>query len=204
MLPLLPQHPSPHPGAWGTGWGMRDTVAHAEAHVCTPVPPINIPSTPHPPHHSTGSNPASLWLTQGCCYGEHGCKPGHLLPFPSTGSQPGSWGSISRYQTVSGQGKGTPAQPWEHGSPHQQPYRIHSPRWGGGRRGGEWKIRRGRMEVWRAEISLSSPSSFAGWQRGARDLRSDHPPCESPCLACLCFPSQGHPALGGDRSGKHG
>lgn len=32
---------------------------------------------------------------QGCCYGEPGCKPGHL-PFPSPGSQPSAW-----YQPVS-------------------------------------------------------------------------------------------------------
>lgn len=38
-------------------------------------------------------------------------------------------------------------------------------------------------ELWRTELSLPSPSSFAGWQRGTRDLRSNHPPCESPCLA---------------------
>ncbi|XP_029820303.1 collagen alpha-1(I) chain-like [Manacus vitellinus] len=35
---------------------------------------------------------------KGCCYKEQGCKPGHL-PFPSTGSQPSSWGSIRGYQT---------------------------------------------------------------------------------------------------------
>ncbi|KAM7081881.1 uncharacterized protein J5F26_014590 [Ciconia maguari] len=35
---------------------------------------------------------------RGCCYGEHGCKPGHI-PFPSTGSQSGSWVPISGYQT---------------------------------------------------------------------------------------------------------
>ncbi|KAK4808721.1 hypothetical protein QYF61_023189 [Mycteria americana] len=35
---------------------------------------------------------------RGCCYGEHGCKPGHI-PFPSTNSQSGSWVPISGYQT---------------------------------------------------------------------------------------------------------
>ncbi|XP_067167879.1 collagen alpha-1(XVIII) chain-like [Apteryx mantelli] len=28
---------------------------------------------------------------RGCCYGEHGCKPGHHLPFPGAGGPAGSW-----------------------------------------------------------------------------------------------------------------
>ncbi|XP_033926203.1 collagen alpha-1(III) chain-like [Melopsittacus undulatus] len=59
----------------------------------------------HTGHHGSAGPPGPKGEKgdpgeRGCCYGEHGCKPGHP-PFPSTGSQAGSWVPISGYQTGS-------------------------------------------------------------------------------------------------------
>ncbi|XP_061218211.1 collagen alpha-1(XVIII) chain-like [Neopsephotus bourkii] len=59
----------------------------------------------HAGHHGSAGPPGPKGEKgdpgeRGCCYGEHGCKPGHPH-FPSTSSQAGSWVPINGYQTGS-------------------------------------------------------------------------------------------------------
>lgn len=150
-------------------WYMQCTCVHPHASMQCPHA-----HTQHPHHPAQDIIVPFVCLTQGCCYGEHGCKPGHP-PFPSTGSQAGSWVPINGYQTVSPQGswQGVPGRL---GVPHWQVPRAHSRSWFGGMEDGE----QGDGD------HLNLLSFSAGQQRGDGDLRSNHSPCERHCLARVC------------------